>query len=639
MEFNKCYSMFDLYGFKPHLYINGYGKKETNLGLIFSLLTWLFMITITIYYGNKLFINKELQTLTSVRSATSEDYIYINKDNFFFAFALEDPKYNIYIDEEVYYPVVYYRHGVRTPDGQFNYSDSIRLTCEPCKASNFGEQFQDLVKLFPLENMYCIKDLDFSLTGNFASDEYSFIVLTLYTCKNTSEITCKSTEEIDYLLDGAYFTFQYQNFIFDPNDFNEPYKPRIGDFMTTVSKKYFKNVYAYLKKYLLNTDTGLIFESKNEKIMTLYDSGSDMLSFETTRKLLQLTFRMSLDVNEISRSYTKAQTVISYLGGFITFLQTFFKLLTDFLTHNYIYENIINKIFFFNKDDEIKKLKKNYKISLAHNTQNLLSNKNLNIYNNPINKNKSNNNSSIDNTNLNSINKSSLYNLNDNSLINKDENSKINIKNDNILDKILNNPRKNSSFLILNHSKIQSSNKNESSKSDSNSKNKESNKDLNRKNYFFNNNYDNIFTTKNIFFNKGEQKSRKKLYNSYFKRLFYFCWKEDSEINLFYKGITIMKNKLDIISIIKDSFHLELIKKFIFGKEHIILLDNFIKAEIMDYNVNKNKTDIDKDIIVDDDIVKSFKIIYNRNKDNNYKNEEKAKIDKYFIDIILRQNN
>ena len=97
MEFNKCYSMFDLYGFKPHLYINGYGKKETNLGLIFSLLTWLFMITITIYYCNKLFINKELQTLTSVRSATSEDYIYINKDNFFFAFALEDPKYNIYI--------------------------------------------------------------------------------------------------------------------------------------------------------------------------------------------------------------------------------------------------------------------------------------------------------------------------------------------------------------------------------------------------------------------------------------------------------------------------------------------------------------------------------------------------------------
>ncbi len=109
MELHNFNSMIDLYGFKPRLFVNGYSKKGTAIGIIFSLITWIFMITITVYYCNKLFIDKELHTLSSVRSATSSDYINMDKDNFLFAFALEDPRYNLYVDEEVYYPEVFYK--------------------------------------------------------------------------------------------------------------------------------------------------------------------------------------------------------------------------------------------------------------------------------------------------------------------------------------------------------------------------------------------------------------------------------------------------------------------------------------------------------------------------------------------------
>ena len=146
--------------------------------------------------------------------------------------------------------------------------------------------------------------------------------------------------------------------------------------MTTISKKYFKNIYIYLKKHLLSTDTGLIFESKKENHMTLYDYGSDLLSFQTSNNFMQLTFRMSLDVDEVSRSYTKAQTIISYIGGFITFLQTIFTLLTDLLMNNFIYEKIINKIFFFKKDDENiveNNIKKRFNLPTLMYSQNNLS--------------------------------------------------------------------------------------------------------------------------------------------------------------------------------------------------------------------------------------------------------------------------
>ena len=80
------------------------------------------MITITVYYCNRLFINKELHTLSSVRSATSSDKVLVNKDNFLFAFALEDPRYNLYVDEEIYYPEIFFKHAIRNEKGQFDYN-------------------------------------------------------------------------------------------------------------------------------------------------------------------------------------------------------------------------------------------------------------------------------------------------------------------------------------------------------------------------------------------------------------------------------------------------------------------------------------------------------------------------------------
>ena len=647
MELHYFNSMIDLYGFKPRLFINGYSKKGTAIGIIFSLITWIFMITITVYYCNRLFINKELHTLTSIRSATSSDYVYMNKDNFFFAFALEDPRYNVYIDEEVYYPEVFYKHGVRDSNGQFDYSDATQLKTERCSELYFGEKFQELVKSFPLQSMYCIKNLNYTLTGSFAADEYSFLVLNMYQCKNNTGKKCKPQEQIDYLLDGAFFTFQYQNSIFDPNDFSEPFKPKIGDYMTTISKKYFKNLYVYLKKYLLITDIGLIFENKEENHMTLYDYGSDMLSFQISDNFMQLTFRMSLDVDEVSRSYTKAQTIISYIGGFITFLQTIFSLLTDLLTNNFIYEKIINKIFFFKKDDEaIVKMNILKKINLP--TLQYSQNRHS------LKKNNSNNSINLDN----SVNdKSASINLNNenNSILNNNISSKNFISSD-----IFQKNNKNSTILKLyNNNNNNNDNNNNQSQNEQlsknktfsiNNKNNNPNNATNAKVKLASSNNDNnykIYSNKNLitnnFLNKGKQKQRKKLYNSYFKRLFYTCFKKDPKINLFYKGVTIIKQKLDIISIIKDSFHMELLKNFFFGKENIILLDNFIKNEIMEYKVEKNKFDIDKDIIVDDNIIKSFEIILNRNMNNNHKNEEDKnnnfyKIDRFCIESVIRQN-
>ena len=68
---------------------------------------------------------------------------------------------------------------------------------------------------------------------------------------------------------------------------------------------------------------------------------------------------------------------------------------------------------------------------------------------------------------------------------------------------------------------------------------------------------------------------------------------------------------------------------------------------ITDSNSAKNDLvsifDIDKDIIVDDNIINSFEVVLNRSLNNNYKDEECVnnnfkKIDKLCIEAVIRQN-
>ena len=51
--------------------------------------------------------------------------------------------------------------------------------------------------------------------------------------------------------------------------------------------------------------------------MTAFDYSNDMMSFKTTYNyFIQVTIRMSSNVEEVLRKYQKIQTILSYIGGF-----------------------------------------------------------------------------------------------------------------------------------------------------------------------------------------------------------------------------------------------------------------------------------------------------------------------------------
>ena len=592
MNLQNIFNIIDIYGYNPELFIGGYSRYGTIVGVITTVIKYLFLMFIFFYYLLQLFFQKSFITISSTRTAIlNQDEIKMNKNNFYFAFALEDKFYNLYVDEQIYYPEIYFKRGIRNEQHQFDYSNAIKFDFDRCNSSYFGNNYENILKNYSLDNMYCIKDLNQEIYGTFSDNEYSFIVLKLYTCKNNSERNnCKSESEISDYLDGAIFTIQYQDYIFDPKNYRYPFKPIIGDFLTTVSQKYFKELYIYLKKYVFTSDNGLIFENKNETILSLFDYYNDLMSFQQKDFFFQLTFRMSPHVYEVSRSYTKAQTFICYIGGFITFVETMFVSLNGFLSKFLVYEKIINKIFFY-KPDNIKfnKFRINKNINASH--FNLINKSNIKLI------------------------KKNLY-LNDSSVKKNNSNNNKNMFSSEIL--LTDNKKPiDSEINIINNSK-----KHVKSKFYYNIYDRFSHRKSNKTNII-----PNISSPKLIALNAFENLSNKyKIQLSYRKKLFYFCMKKNRKIYYYRKGIKIIKQKLDIISIIHDSFCLELVKLFCFEEQQKILLDYCFKNDLINYHYNKLKYELNN-YEPNEDVSKSINKIFHQNINNDI-NDNSDNIDK-----------
>ena len=594
MSFKYFFNLMDIYGYTPRLFIDGYSKNATIFGIILTLITYLFFIIIFIYYLNNLLFNQTLTVISSTRTATLNDSIKMNNENFYFAFALEDKFYNLYIDEQIYYPEIFYKRGVRNSSGQFDYSDTTKFELDTCNLSQFGNNFKELFSSFPLKKMYCIKNLNHILKGGFSDNEYSFITLKIYKCINgtNKNNVCKIQEEIDDKLDGAIFTFQYQNYIFDPKNYSNPFKPILGDFMTTISQKYFKELYVYLKQFSLTTDKGLIFEDKFKKTLYLFDYSNDLMSFQSKEHFFQLTFRMSTNVNEISRSYIKAQILISYIGGFITFINTVFILFNKFFFIKFInYEKIINKVFFYNPDnDNFDKKEKLYSKNIKNkNDSNLNFDSNIKIYNKSFN------------------------------LISLNKNGKYFISNENILEKSSNQKSLDEDLIKVNNFKEKIANDNNLIYYSNNYK-------KNKLSHIIQNSNSNISI--NILYKLTK---KYKINLSYFKKLFHLCFTKNRDIYFYKKGIGIIQQKLDIITIIKESFDLELIKKLNLTEEQIFLLNYYIKNNLVKYKYI-NKFELKNNFLLKEKTIKSLNNLLYYNKEKNFNI-----INNYLLDIFINQ--
>ena len=363
-----------MFGKEPEFYYKGRPKKTSWMGRILSILFVLIYFGFLLYKVIRMWQKRDVTFYDAFTYAKEPSKVKITNDNFYGGFSLEDPvTYEPFIDESVYIPKAYFKRAEMKGD-KFIW-DVIELELEPCKLEKFGSNYQDKFKSKDLNNLYCIKNMDFFLEGHFSYNLYSFLYFEFYPCVNTSEKqNCKPIETIDYYLDSTFVQFEWQDIELNSKNYSYPINPRSADIYTTVGKKLFREIHAFFQVVRIETDLDFIgfdeFDYMKTDVYLKYDEMVIMSNliendiYKTGEHFCDFTIKLSENVRIHKRTYTKLITILGDVGGLMEVVFTLFRLITSF-SLDILYDiSLVNSLFNFNLDKKVvilkdKKLKQN----------------------------------------------------------------------------------------------------------------------------------------------------------------------------------------------------------------------------------------------------------------------------------------
>ena len=400
----------DLFGKPPELYFKGKPKKVSFIGAFLTLLFFALYVVIFVYKFIKMIKREEVNYY--------ETYVYsdipsinITNDIFYGGFALGDPPF---IDETIYYPKVKYYRGARE-NGTMKYYFEQDVEIEICQLEKFSSKYRDLFKDLPLNNLYCIKNMDFQMEGYNYLDKYSYVEIKIYRCDNQTKdgIPCQESSIIDQYLYANALQFYYQDIDLTPYNYYSPTKKGSRVNLAPTFKHLYQKILTYLQVVIIETDQdiiGLKDYYKNTQKLVKYDeswiisSPNEGQTYEQNYPLCEIDIQLSEKVLTQKRTTIKLIDIFGDVGGTMEFLFTVFSIISSFLTDKLYITSLINNLFFFDTDKKLiyikntKNFLKNYNplanksITLTENKSSNELTQNLIFKNKEINENSNNNN-------------------------------------------------------------------------------------------------------------------------------------------------------------------------------------------------------------------------------------------------------
>lgn len=351
----------DMFAKEPELYYKTRPKKTSWIGRILSFSFVFIYFAFFIYKFIKMLRRVDVTFYDTFTYASSPPIVPITHENFYIAFALEDPNsYDPFINEGVYYPKASFKRAEMKGD-QFDWQ-VVPLEVEKCNLNKFGKNYQNLYKNIDLDNYYCFKDINnFNLEGHFSYLQYSFFYIEFFPCVNNSNITdgnkCEPKEKIEYYLDNTFVSLEMEDIELTPKNFEKPIRERNVDVYTTVGAKLFEELHVFFEVVNIETDMDWFgfdeFENIKSQIYLKYDETFIMSNiiqkdvYKTGEKFADVTFKLSENMRTQRRVYTKFVTILGDVGGFMEVIFTLFRIISSFSV-DILYEvSMVNRLFNF----------------------------------------------------------------------------------------------------------------------------------------------------------------------------------------------------------------------------------------------------------------------------------------------------
>ena len=173
-------------------------------------------------------------------------------------------------------------------------------------------------------------------------------------CQNDTEknIVCRPKEEQDRVLHESFLILKYKDSYIDPVNFVNPEVTFWTDLNMYMDPKLFKNNYVVLKKNIILTDSGFLFQSIDTKVVYKFEKFVESTSLSDDQDFMEIRFIFDTEVTYIYRSYIKLWDLAASAGGIFKLFQTLCTIITyPFIKINF-YSCIESRIIrVFKKED------------------------------------------------------------------------------------------------------------------------------------------------------------------------------------------------------------------------------------------------------------------------------------------------
>ena len=347
---------FDIYSRRISFFFNGKEKIGSFFGFFLTIIYIISTIALFLFYSIRTIKRTEVRAHDSTMHAQGIPSIDINSSLLYFAFGLEEPISCVrYIDETIYYPIIYYVNQEKE-NGILVTKEKINLNLERCNATKFGAKYEDLFSQDELNNSYCLKDFNLTLSGGFKYDNFSYIRIEIYPCMNTTENNnhCKPQTIIDSYLSSAYFSILIKDIGLNPLNYKSPIIPTIQNIYDTIDKSIYRDFLIYFGITEIHTDIGLLTNKIKKDVYLQFRKyySTFFLRNEEEKKNGKEIFVAQIRLEELikiqKRMYTKISETFSIIGGYMQLISNIFMLLTILTKNIYIEKKILNNLFNFN---------------------------------------------------------------------------------------------------------------------------------------------------------------------------------------------------------------------------------------------------------------------------------------------------
>ena len=357
----------DFFGKVPDFYINGRPKQVTFIGRIFTVIFIILYIVIFIYKLYRMANRVDITFYDSYSNTDDTPEIKITNDNFSLFLTVYDDNGLPFIDDAIYYPVVYF-YGENTEMMEIERCSKDKINPN---YNNFFEEDSQIYKYYCLNNI-----------NHILKPYENFVLLQIFPCQNTTENNnqCKSKEFIEEFLNFRYFYIFFGDILITSLDYDFPVKKRVNFIDGYIYKNFGQYYYTEMQLVQIETNTNIIgfdfltnpkmdeyikfdnVESIPEPGYDLDDKTNDLPGFEIA---FQLNDRVLLE----KRQYTQFIDVLGEVGGLMEFINSFFGVICSFVVDILYEKEIINNLFTFDIKKKYVYIKKGKKSEFKINNE------------------------------------------------------------------------------------------------------------------------------------------------------------------------------------------------------------------------------------------------------------------------------